>query len=171
MYVCGGILDVPFDKLYDIGMRCIEVDLDNTLLEPGQSVVSKEIAQMISKEKERFRIVIITNTLTDGFTARAERIAQSLSVEVICCRSKDEQKPNIWPFREGCKRTGIDPSFIAMIGDQSSDIEGAVRAGVYAVMVKPMAWHFWWNYLRIDKRCRDFMIHRRFRHIETWGVS
>jgi predicted HAD superfamily phosphohydrolase YqeG len=151
------------------GIKVYVLDLDNTLLRPGHNHVASDIALWVQSVKQENFVIILTNTVTEGFTQKAGRVGRELAVPVVACRSKAERKPSLWGPGKVKEITGCSYNEMVLIGDQSSDVECAAGAGMKSIMVDSIGHHFWWNYLSIGKRAKDLQIRHHARFIDRFG--
>ena len=127
------ILDIDYNKLKDIGIKCILFDLDNTLLEVYKESLKKEYCYLIKKLKKDFKIIVISN---NSSSKRVSQVAKKLDVEYV----KFAMKPLSRGFRKVKKKYNLKKEEMALIGDQlMTDIMGGNKYGIYTVLVDPLA--------------------------------
>ena len=113
--VYNSVLDIQGGELAAAGITLLLADLDNTLT--------------------RYAGVDLFLLSNSRKPMRVERFAQSLGVPYLGRAGK----PGTAGFRRAMEQMGRTPSRTAMVGDQIfTDILGARRAGVLALMVEPI---------------------------------
>jgi len=116
------------------GITLLLADLDNTLAkyrqpEPDESIRAWKEALSASG----ITLFLLSNSRKPG---RAARFAQSLGIPYL----GHARKPRKAGFQQAMEQTGKTPRQTAMVGDQIfTDILGARRAGVLALLVEPVA--------------------------------
>jgi len=127
------VTDVSLTELSESGIRVIFVDLDNTLTAWGSSKVSEPVKQWIeSAKKLGFQVVIVSNA---GLRKRVNQVANALGIVGIAAAGK----PRRFVFRRYLEWKGLKSHQAIMIGDQLfTDILGAKRAGMKAILVEPL---------------------------------
>ena len=123
--------DVPFQEYYKQGYRSIIFDIDNTLVPHGAPADEKVIIFIQQLKEIGFQICLLSNNDEERVASFNERI----QVHYIYKANK--------PFRSGYERamdilgTGLKNTLF--VGDQIfTDVLGAKRAGLHAIMVKPI---------------------------------
>lgn len=132
LYV-GSLLDIPLDKLRSRKIRAFIVDLDNTITEWNSRELRTEIASWFDSIKNQgFKACILSN----NNEARIKEVAVRLGIPFIY-RAK---KPLRRSFRRALQIMSVNAGEAAVIGDQIfTDILGGNRAGLYTILVKPLA--------------------------------
>jgi len=123
--------DVPFEQLYDRGVRGVIFDIDNTLVlhdEPAD----KRCLDFIGELKNMgFIIYIVSN----NGEKRVKDFCDSLAVSYIC----NAHKPKKDSFIKAVYKMNVGLDRCVAIGDQIfTDIWGANNAEVYSILVKPL---------------------------------
>lgn len=150
------VFDIDLDRLRSKGIRALIVDLDNTLLAWDQENPSERLMRWIARVREKgFQICIVSN----GMSARVQRIADKLGVTAIT----QAIKPRKRPFHQALQLFGLEAREVAVVGDQLfTDVLGGNRVNMYTILVKPVGRnemkHTQWI-RRIERR----LIHRLYR--------
>jgi len=126
------ILDIDYLRLKKMGIKCLLIDIDNTIAKTTCSYVSKDIEDLFESLKKDFKIIILTNAIF----IRARKFAEILDVPYYAFSCK--------PFRMNYKkimtRYGYKESEMAAIGDQLyTDIKGANKLNIMSILVDPLA--------------------------------
>ena len=128
------VYNIDFNKFYDRGYRGILFDVDNTLVEHDQPVTIQAIKLFEELKTIGFKTCIISNNKE----YRVKPLADALESDYVYKAGK----PSPRGFIEGMKNMGTDTNSTFFVGDQIfTDILGANRAGIYSVLVKPIAKH------------------------------
>lgn len=116
------------------GIRLVLADLDNTLTSYEAAAPSRELtAWKDALAAEGITLFVLSNSRK---SRRCPDFCAALGVPYI----KHAKKPSPDGFFRAMKETGHTPQETLMVGDQIfTDICGANRAGVGAVLVKPIA--------------------------------
>jgi len=128
------IQDISLEALKKAGKRVILLDVDNTLTKWGSEVIDEPVIGWIRKSEEMgFSLAVLSNT---RHPARLNRLAALMKVPVITGRFK----PSRSMYRQALVQFQATPDEAVMIGDQIlTDILGANRAGIDAILLKPLA--------------------------------
>lgn len=130
------ISDISLDYLInDVHIKGLIFDFDGTLLIHKQ--VSGETLAFLTKAKESgLKISVVSNNIHVSNT-----ILKNLNINTV---SKFAFKPLKKPFLDMAKRMKLEPSKIAVIGNNRiSDILGANRAGMYSIYIQNMNNYFY----------------------------
>ncbi len=127
------VTHVPLADLWAQGVRVLFVDLDNTLLPIGSQKVSQSVQDWVRQARALgFQVVIVSNA---GSSRRVAQVAEGLGIQGIAAAGK----PRRFVFRRYLEWQRLTPQQAVMIGDQLfTDILGAKRTGMKAVLVEPM---------------------------------
>lgn len=133
-YYAAGVTEIDVEELKQAGIAAVLLDLDNTLVGWQQSDVPKEVRTWLcSLQEAGMKLCLVTNT---RLGKRLKALSEELGIPYVC----RPWKPRKRGFIEAMKELGVDSSKTAMIGDQMfTDVLGGNRAGVYTVLVRPMA--------------------------------
>ncbi len=128
------IYDIDLAALRSAGIRLLLLDLDNTLIAYGTEEPDAALLQWLDEVRRTgLHPFILSNSRK---STRVPNIAAKLSLPYI----KWAGKPKSGGFLRAMAQVGADPGETAMVGDQIfTDIWGARRLGLYAILVKPIA--------------------------------
>ncbi len=128
------VYELDLDGLWTRGIRGIIFDLDNTLGPWGFPKLDGEVRRWLKGVEARgFRIGFLSNHEGDG----REELWVSLNRHPVVFRAA---KPRLGGYRRMLEGMGLPPEAVAMVGDQLfTDILGAKRLGLYAILVRPVA--------------------------------
>jgi hypothetical protein len=127
------IYDIDYGKLKKIGIKCLLIDLDNTIIAKKHDLPTKKDIDLFNKLKELgFRIIIFSN----GFKRRIKKSSDILKVEFISFA----RKPAIKNYLKVMNKYSYKETEVAIIGDQlKTDILGGNKAGITTILVKPIS--------------------------------
>ena len=130
--VCRDVWSIDIDALGRMGVRALVFDLDNTLTLWNQYDVSKNTMQWIDDCRARgIKMCICSN----NHAPRIQPVAGALGLDFIA----EAGKPKPHAYLSACERLGARPVETAAVGDQlMTDVIGAKRAGLRAVLVNPI---------------------------------
>lgn len=138
------VLAVDMDGLRRSGIRYLMIDVDNTLVPTGASVIPDDIRRWIDEAKKRFDICLLSNSKKK----RISMLAGTFGV----CGVYYSMKPFGWGYRKAARILGAEnPAEVCIIGDQLyTDIWLGMRMGCHTVLVTPCSKvdHFWTRALR-----------------------
>lgn len=126
------VTDIDFELLLEREIQGILLDLDNTLtVWHGMQVESEVIAWLEKAKVLGFRLCIVSNS----YAARVQPMGDLLSIAVLPMSGKPRKRA----FIQGCRKLGLEPKQVAMVGDQIfTDIFGANRAGLTTILTNPI---------------------------------
>ncbi|MXX53285.1 MAG: YqeG family HAD IIIA-type phosphatase [Dehalococcoidia bacterium] len=130
----NSIADIDARVLYDLGVRAVGFDADQTLCAFHGTDVNERLLASIESMRDLFsgQMCIISNC-TDK--RRAELI-EHFPFYVI---QNSEKKPSVEPYREAERHFGVPAEQWAFVGDRlATDIVGANRAGWRSILVSPL---------------------------------
>lgn len=123
------IHDISYQKLKDLGVKCLMFDLDKTLVENRQKDLEKKESTFLKKLRKEFIIVIVSNNRSKK---RVKRIADAIG----CTYFHLSMKPSTRVFKKIQKKYNLDKKEMCMIGDQlPTDIWAANRFGCYSCYI------------------------------------
>lgn len=130
--VCRGVAFIDPDALARMGVRALAFDLDNTLTLWNRYEIDPAAIQWIESARARgMKMCICSN----NHEARIRPVAGELRLPFIC----DAGKPGARAYLRACESMGARPDETAAVGDQlMTDVIGAKRAGLRAVLVNPI---------------------------------
>lgn len=131
--VYPSVLEIEGAALAQRGITLLLADLDNTLAKYGQP--GPDPAVLRWREDLRTAGVDLFLLSNSRKPIRVERYAQALDIPYL----GHAGKPKGDGFRAAMEQMGRTPAQTAMVGDQLfTDMLGAKRAGVLALMVEPV---------------------------------
>lgn len=122
---------IPFEKLYEEGVRGVIFDIDNTLVPHGAPADKR--AKVLFKRLEQigFSSCLISNNQE----ARVKLFNQDIGTNYIY----NAHKPSVKNYIKAMRIMGTDRTNTVFIGDQLfTDVWGAKRAGIRNILVKPI---------------------------------
>ena len=129
----AGYGDLTPQMLAERGIRLLLCDLDYTLAPRYVSRPDDRLrAWLASMKHTGVRVMILSNNRSP---ARVERFCRDLGIDYV----GHAGKPSPRGYRQAMEKAGVTPAQTAMLGDKLlTDVLGANRSGVWAVMVEPM---------------------------------
>lgn len=124
---------VPLDALWQRGIRCLVLDLDNTLMPWNAREYDEKLPAWLENARQMgFALFMLSN----GTGPRVQEMAGRLGLGCIA----NACKPRASGFETAARRAGVPCERCAAIGDQIfTDILGANRAGFYSILVEPLS--------------------------------
>lgn len=133
--VTDSIYDLSPQALRDHGVRLVLCDLDNTLASYEEPLPSPALFQW--KEAlaaEGIGLYVVSNSRK---SRRCPQFCEALGVPFL----RHAGKPGVKGYRRALAQANVPAEAAVMVGDQIfTDTLGANRAGVFSILVKPMAW-------------------------------
>ena len=129
------IVDIDVRGLYEMGVRAVGFDADQTLCSYHGTEIPERLLANIESMRDLFsgQVCIISNC-TDK---RRAELKELFPFHVIPNR---EKKPSTEPYREAERHFGVPAERWAFVGDRlATDIAGANRAGWRSILVSPLA--------------------------------
>ncbi|MDN5346849.1 MAG: putative phosphatase [Clostridia bacterium] len=126
------LLAIPYERLWQQGIRGFIVDLDNTVTEWNLETLRPEVKEWFNRVREKgFKTCLVSNN-------RENRVASVAEILDIPCISR-AGKPRRRAFRQAMGVMGTRREETAVVGDQLfTDILGGNRLGLYTVLVVPL---------------------------------
>ena len=122
---------IPYEKLYERGIRALIFDIDNTLTEHGKPATERTIELMDRLKKIGFRICLLSNNKE----ARVKMFNEKIQVDYIYKAGK----PKCSGYEQAMKKMGTTKKNTVFIGDQLfTDVWGAKRTGIETYLVEPI---------------------------------
>lgn len=141
------ILDIDYDKLYDMDIRFLMFDLDNTIAPRNEKTLKKETIELFSNISKKFKVIILSNSLKK----RVKPLANILNVEYISASGK----PFKYGFKKALKKYHFTKEETALIGDQLiTDVSGGNKFGITTILVKPIS-NYDGFFTRINRRIEN----------------
>ena len=127
------IYDIDPAALAGRGIRLLLADLDNTLVPYGVPEPTQAVRDWTAElENQGITLFVLSN---NRHPQRPERFCKALGVPYI----GHAGKPKPGSFYKAMEQMGCTPEQTAIVGDQIfTDILGAKRTGVLALMVEPI---------------------------------
>lgn len=122
---------IDFDALYKKGYRGVIFDIDNTLVPHGAPADARARALFAYLKQLGFSCCLLSNNQRP----RVEMFSEEIQVNFI----ENAHKPSVKSYEKAMKLMGTTHSNTLFVGDQLfTDIFGARRTGIYAILVKPI---------------------------------
>lgn len=123
--------DIPFYDLKKRGIKGLIFDIDNTLTKHGAKADVKDIEFFDFLKELGFDTVLLSNNKKE----RVEDFARVVNSKFIY----KAKKPATLSYLNAIKLMNLEKTEVAFVGDQIfTDILGAKRTGVLAILVKPI---------------------------------
>lgn len=132
--IVDSIYQIDLEELKQMKIRAVIADLDNTLIPWNSDEIDATLRVWVHKVKTAgLKLAILSNSFS---LARVEAVSAALDVMAV----SKAIKPRRLGFRRIAARLSLDPSEVAVVGDQLfTDIFGGNRAGMYTILVAPMS--------------------------------
>lgn len=159
--------DIPYETLWERGVRALCFDIENTLDLIGVELFEKETADfLIGLQSQGWQICFGTSSMRD-----LSELVRPFDVPVIQPTKpgikglgKTPRKPQPAFFHAVARELDRQPREIAMIGDKFvTDVCGAMNCGFVGVLVNPLG-----RDLRIEDITR--LRHNERRHMSRLGL-
>lgn len=127
------IFDVNYKKLKEKGIKCILLDLDNTIAPVNIEKPDNKMKKFLYELKEKgFHLIIMSNSQKK----RVEPFKNELELDSAAF----SMKPRKAKYMKILKTFGYKPEEVAAIGDQLlTDVLGANRMQITSILVNPMS--------------------------------
>lgn len=127
------IYAIDYQKLFNIGIKCLLFDLDNTLVPISDNEPNDKLKEFIVKLKNiGFKIIIFSNS------NKRRLLPFKNELDVDCSASSHKPRPQ--KFLQVLKIYGYSINEVAIIGDQLlTDIVGGNRIGITTILVNPIS--------------------------------
>lgn len=158
MYV-PAVTEIQPSKLWEIGIRNILIDLDNTIVPRDCEYFSPEIKTWIDNLLDKgFKLCIVSN----NSTTRVNNLARQMRVPCV----ERAVKPLRRAFLRGMHILGARPENTAVIGDQLfTDILGGNRLGLYTILVVPLPGKEFWGTRIINRPLEKIVLYKILRRV------
>lgn len=153
--------DISAQTLHDLGIKLLLCDLDYTLAPRSVAVPDDTLHRWLSGMHEAGITVMILSNNRSG--ERVETFCKNLGIPYI----GHAGKPSRRGYREAMNKAGVSARETAMLGDKLlTDVLGAKRSGVTALMVEPLAGPVgaWNHVLHLLQRPFKYISKRRAKH-------
>lgn len=126
------IYTINYDSLFLRGIKCLLIDLDNTLVPISIKSPNKKIKELFDDLKMRgFKVIIFSNSSK----SRIKPFKDALDVD--CCAKA--RKPFQKKYLKIMEEYHFSQEEVACIGDQLiTDIQGGNKAGITTILVNPI---------------------------------
>ena len=126
------IYTINYDSLYLRGIRCLLIDLDNTITPVTIKSPSKKNRELFDELKTKgFRVIIFSNSPKK----RVKPFKDELDVD--CCANA--RKPFKKKYLKVLAEYDLPVASVACIGDQLlTDIKGGNKVGITTILVNPI---------------------------------
>jgi len=131
--VADSVFDIDYDSFWENGVRGLIFDIDNTLATFDVPSPDEKTAALLKGLKDKgFGICFLSNNRRQ----RVETFNADLGFEYVW----KARKPLLAGVRKALALLGLDKDKVLLVGDQLfTDCWVGKRAGVYAVLTKPIA--------------------------------
>lgn len=149
------VTELTRERLTDLKVRGLLLDLDNTLLPPGEAgPLPKDILAWAERlRRGGIKLALVTNAKPH----RIKRVAAALGVPGI----GPAAKPLPFGFLRALRVLGLSRHEALAVGDQVfTDLLGARLAGIRIALVRPLAHDalpHTWGLRRLERLCLDSM--------------
>ncbi len=131
---CPSAYDIPYEALYERGIRALIFDIDNTLTEHGKPATERTLALMDRLKRIGFKICLLSNN-KEG---RVKMFNEKIQVDYIYKAGK----PGRGGYERAMERMESNVRNTVFVGDQLfTDVWGAKRAGIESWLVEPIDKH------------------------------
>lgn len=134
-YVVDSVFNIDFRGLQTLGIRCLVLDVDHTLVSYRVHVLDDTMRDFLLDQKSRGYIEKIF--LASNSTRNLNAIADSIGASVM--QPHFARKPAGAYFKKLQRMLEYRPQEVVMVGDKLlTDILGGNRAGFVTVLVTPI---------------------------------
>ena len=124
------IYNLSHSKLSELGITCLLIDVDGTLLSRNSNIIPNKVKEWIIHSKEIFDLYLISNNPSEG---RIHKIGKELGINY----TYRALKPSIKRTLEVINNLDKDKSNIAIIGDRIfTDIIVGNRCKIKTILIK-----------------------------------
>lgn len=126
------IYTINYDILILRGIKCLLIDLDNTIVPLTIDKPNKKIKELFEELKSKgFKLIIFSNSPK----SRVKSFKDELNID--CCANA--QKPFKKKFLKVLDEYNLNVTEVAIIGDQLlTDIRGGNNIGITTILVNPI---------------------------------
>ena len=149
----NSIYEIPYERLYEQGLRALVYDIDNTLVTHADEYPTEPVVALIERlRKIGFKIALLSNNTPN----RLNNFNKDIKLHGASMAAK--------PFTPGLRRVmramQVNEKETAIIGDQLfADVWCGQKAGVTTVLVKPITEKEWWT-VRLKRGLERRMLKR-----------
>ena len=133
-FTCTSAFEIPYEDLYERGIRALIFDIDNTLTEHGKPATERTIALMERLKGIGFRVCLLSNNKEE----RVKMFNEKIKVDYIFKAGK----PGRSGYERAMEKMGSVKENTVFVGDQLfTDVWGAKRTGIESWLVEPIDKH------------------------------
>ena len=126
------IYEISLLKLSNIGIKCLLLDVDGTLLSRNTEIIPCNVKDWINNSKETFELYLISNNLSEK---RIAKIGDELGINYKFKANKPRTKYTL----EVIRKMNIDKNNIAIIGDRIfTDMIVGNRCNIKTILVRSL---------------------------------
>ena len=127
------IFTIDYEKLKKNGIKCILIDLDNTIAPININEPDKAVKDLVNElNSMNFKLFIISNSSKN----RVRPFKEQLNID----SAHSANKPFSKKYKKIMRLYKFKDTEIAAIGDQLfTDVLGANKAGITSILVNPMS--------------------------------
>ena len=123
--------EIDFEAFYERGMRGVIFDIDNTLVPHGAPADGRAVQLFERLRGLGYRTMLLSNNKEPRVKSFADRVGTAYLYKA--------GKPKRAGYRQAMERMGTVRESTLFVGDQLfTDVWGARRSGIYAILVKPI---------------------------------
>lgn len=128
----SSVTEISVDALKRMNIRCVFLDIDNTIKVYGSNSVSHEILSWINKLKRaEIKIILCSNNYEKNVAPFAKKIG--CDYKSFCL------KPSPYGYVRAIRKSGVKREHVLVIGDQVfTDILGAKICRLKTILVNPI---------------------------------
>ena len=122
---------IPFEEWRKKGYKGVIFDIDNTLVPHGVDADDRSVALFKRLKELGYETMLLSNNKEP----RVKRFNSRIGTRYIYKAGK----PGLKNYYKAMEEMGTTPETTLFVGDQLfTDVWGAKRAGIYAILVKPI---------------------------------
>lgn len=147
--------DITPQKLRELGIKGLILDLDNTLTTHDNPVPADGILEWLDcMKKNNIRLMIVSN----NHTPRVKPFADMLGLDFV----SEGRKPLTKGFREASQKMNLPKNQLAAVGDQIyTDVLGANLYGIKMLYVQPIE-HEKTNFFKFKRKMEKPFLPKNF---------
>ncbi len=126
------IYEISHSKLVELGIKCLLIDVDGTLVNRNSEIISSSVRNWVNKSKDFFELYLISNNHSEK---RIARIGSELGINYKFKAFKPRRKNTL----EIINKMAAKKDNIAIIGDRIfTDILVGNRCKIKTILVKQL---------------------------------
>ena len=143
-FIYATVHDIDYQSLWDMGVRVLCFDIENTLGLMGCDDFDKDIRALFKRlQRMGFQIILATNSTRDfsGLTAELDVDIMQPEKAKHWWKRKYPRKPQRFFFNRLIDKAGGHylPRHMAMIGDKlMHDVSAAMACGMIGILINPL---------------------------------